>query len=117
MSGRPRQEYPLAALACELPAPPPGGGLPPAAGYYDRHLFGCFLFAKRVHRGLARGRVDREAGVKAGACRRAEERRELSADEFEALCQWQGEEPEIFTGGNGQWIPAFAGMTGGGGGA
>jgi transcriptional regulator with XRE-family HTH domain len=62
----------------------------------DLHIFGLFLFAKRLTRGKTQRDVAAEAGVRIEAIVRAEERRTVGADQFQKLCAWQGEDPEVF---------------------
>ena len=62
----------------------------------DRDIFGLFLFAKRHIRVLSVRALAKAAGVPTTAVERAEERRPISPRQFEKLCRWQGEDPEIF---------------------
>lgn len=64
----------------------------------NRHVFGLFLEAKRIARGLTRAAVAKEADVPIEAVRMAVDREAISKASFLKLCAWQGEEPEIFYG-------------------
>lgn len=64
----------------------------------NRHIFGLFLEAKRIARGLSLAAVAREADVPIEAVRMAVDREAISKASFLKLCAWQGEEPEIFCG-------------------
>lgn len=66
------------------------------SGRVDRHLFGLFLEAKRIVRGLTRPQLAFEADVPAEAVRRAVDKQALTPTEFRRLCRWQGEDPSIF---------------------
>lgn len=64
----------------------------------NRHIFGLFLEAKRIARGLTRATVAKEADVPLDAVLMAVDRLAISKASFLKLCAWQGEEPEIFYG-------------------
>lgn len=64
----------------------------------NRHIFGLFLEAKRIARGLTRAAVAKEADVPIEAVRMAVDRLAISKASFRKLCAWQGEKPEIFYG-------------------
>jgi hypothetical protein len=63
---------------------------------FDPTIFGLFLEAKRIARGLSRAELARQAGVTLDAVRNAVDRRFITASAFRELCAWQGEAPEIF---------------------
>jgi len=62
----------------------------------DRHLFGLFLEAKRIVRGIGRAELARQARVTPDTVRLVMDRRPIPRTCFLKLCRWQGEDPKIF---------------------
>lgn len=66
-------------------------------GTVNWRAFALFLEAKRVHRGVGVAALARAAGVGEAVANAATHRtRWIASRDFEALCRWMGEAPELF---------------------
>ena len=89
----------LAARQSENSPPTCGEGSgvgPLSLDHISRDLFGFFLFAKQLHRGMKPMQAALDAGVRLGQYRAAISGHVGSLEVFHKLCAWQGEDPEIF---------------------